>query len=86
MRGLTQVAVSSEEEALSQFFIGQQGRSSARHVLNAASSRSHALFSIGLEMRTSEDASERAVVSCECMHVRMRARMRLACCSFLSKS
>ena len=56
------MAVTSEEEALAQFFSGEQGRSTARHMLNAASSRSHALFSVALEMRTSEDAAERAVV------------------------
>jgi hypothetical protein len=66
VRGLTQVAVAGEEEALSQFFTGEQARSTARHVLNSASSRSHALFSVALEMRTSEDASERAVVRAGC--------------------
>jgi kinesin family protein 6/9 len=33
------------------------------HILNANSSRSHVLFTIHVEMRTSEAASERAVVS-----------------------
>jgi len=58
-----QVPVATEEEALAQFFTGEQGRSAAHHVLNVNSSRSHALFSVALEMRTSEDAAERAVVS-----------------------
>ncbi|MEW5314042.1 MAG: hypothetical protein WDW38_005568 [Sanguina aurantia] len=63
VRGLSTLAVGSEEEALSAFFTGEAGRSVAGHVLNAASSRSHTVFSVHLEMRTSEAASERAVLS-----------------------
>lgn len=51
MRGLTRVPVSSEEEALAQFFVGEQGRATAGHVLNAASSRSHTIFTVHLEVR-----------------------------------
>lgn len=63
VRGLTKVEVKSEEEALAQFFVGDQGRSTAAHVLNSSSSRSHALFTLYLETRTSSEASERAVLS-----------------------
>ncbi|KAL6745955.1 kinesin-like protein [Haematococcus lacustris] len=63
VRGLTLVDVSTEEEALAQYFVGEQGRSTAQHVLNAHSSRSHCVFTLHLEMRTSEAASERAVLS-----------------------
>ncbi len=63
IRGLTKVKVGSEEEALMQYFAGDQGRSTAGHVLNATSSRSHTVFTVHLEMRTSEAASERAVLS-----------------------
>lgn len=63
VRGLTKVEVGSEEEALMQYFAGDQGRSTAGHVLNAQSSRSHCVFSLHVEMRTSEAASERAVLS-----------------------
>lgn len=59
VRGLTRVAVTSEEEALAQFFVGEQGRATAGHVLNASSSRSHALFTIHLEVCT-------AVAVCVC--------------------
>ena len=62
VRGLTQMPASTEEDALAQFFTGEASRSTARHALNVASSRSHALFSVAVEARTSEDASERAVV------------------------
>jgi hypothetical protein len=40
-----------------------QGRSTAHHALNAHSSRSHVLFTVYVEMRTSEAAAERAVLS-----------------------
>ncbi|KAG2434981.1 hypothetical protein HYH02_011980 [Chlamydomonas schloesseri] len=63
VRGLTLVPVRSEEEALAQFFLGEQGRTTAGHVLNAESSRSHTVFTIHVEMRTSDAASERAVLS-----------------------
>eukprot|EP00775_Hariotina_reticulata_P005321 gene5321-5556_t len=63
VRGLTKVEVCSEEAALAQFFTGEQGRSTAVHVLNSNSSRSHVLFSVYIEMRTSEEASEKALVS-----------------------
>lgn len=118
MRGLTRVEVRSEEEALAQFFTGEQGRryvpgghhairsnapmavcpasivgtrplhakstpmvlgaaaadasclffpfttrSTAVHVLNNSSSRSHALFSVYVETRASAEASERALLS-----------------------
>ncbi|GIL58915.1 hypothetical protein Vafri_13928 [Volvox africanus] len=63
VRGLTLIPVSSEEEALAQFFLGEQGRTNAGHVLNAESSRSHTVFTVHVEMRTSEAASERAILS-----------------------
>ncbi|GIM16156.1 hypothetical protein Vretimale_18808 [Volvox reticuliferus] len=63
VRGLTLIPVNSEEEALAQFFLGEQGRTNAGHVLNAESSRSHTVFTVHVEMRTSEAASERAVLS-----------------------
>jgi hypothetical protein len=39
VRGLTKVEVRSEEAALAQFFTGEQGRSTAVHMLNSNSSR-----------------------------------------------
>lgn len=63
VRGLTKVPVFSEEEALRQFFLGEQARSTAQHALNAASSRSHVLFTLHIEMRASAEAEERALLS-----------------------
>jgi hypothetical protein len=57
------VPVSSEEEALRQFFLGEQARSTAQHALNTNSSRSHALFTLRIEMRASAEAEERALLS-----------------------
>lgn len=45
------------------FFMGEAGRSTAQHVLNSNSSRSHCIFTVHLEMRGSSDASERAIKS-----------------------
>lgn len=86
MRGLTQEIVASEEEALAQVFAGEQARSTAPHALNTLSSRSHTLFSVAIEMRTSEDAAERAVVSARGGGDGLRGRLagraaaRVACC------
>ncbi|GMH37608.1 hypothetical protein BSKO_05481 [Bryopsis sp. KO-2023] len=63
VRGLTTHEVKSEEEALALFFMGDQGRSVSQHVLNAHSTRSHCIFTVHLETRSSEDANERAVLS-----------------------
>lgn len=63
VRGLTKVPVSSEEEALRQFFLGEQARSTAQHALNSSSSRSHVLFTLHIEMRASAEAEERALLS-----------------------
>jgi kinesin family protein 6/9 len=63
VRGLTKVPVTTEEEALRQFFLGEQARSTAQHALNANSSRSHALFTLHLQMRASAEAEERALLS-----------------------
>lgn len=40
-----------------------QGRSTSRHVLNSNSSRSHCVFTVHLEIRNSDAASERAVLA-----------------------
>ena len=63
VRGLCMQEVRSEEEALGMFFLGEAGRSTAQHVLNSNSSRSHCVFTVHLEMRGSSDANERAIKS-----------------------
>lgn len=61
--GLRQVEVRTEEEALSQFFLGEQMRSTSEHVLNKHSSRSHCIFTVHLEVKTSSSLAEKAIVS-----------------------
>lgn len=61
--GLRQVEVRSEEEALSQFFLGEQMRSTSDHVLNKNSSRSHCIFTVYVEVKTSSSISEKAITS-----------------------
>lgn len=63
MRGLTWQECPSEGAALEAFFAGQAGRSSSAHALNSASSRSHCVFTLQLEMRSTAEGAERAVVS-----------------------
>ncbi|KAF5834060.1 kinesin motor domain-containing protein [Dunaliella salina] len=61
--GLRSVTVSSEKEALALLFEGEANRVISEHQLNRESSRSHAIFTIGLEMRTSNDLSGTVVAS-----------------------
>ncbi len=49
VRGLTRVPVRSAEEALSSLFEGDANRAVAEHALNAASTRSHCVFTLYLE-------------------------------------
>ena len=63
MRGLSCVPVQSEEEALSAFYRGDQCRCVSPHLLNKNSSRSHCLLTLHIEMRTSMEANDRAVLS-----------------------
>eukprot|EP00899_Mesostigma_viride_P011692 jgi/Mesvir1/20523/Mv25338-RA.1 len=53
----------SEEEALSIFFQGEVGRTTAVHYLNKASSRSHCVFTLYLQSTSGYDASEKVTVS-----------------------
>jgi len=63
VRGITKRAVASEEEALSVFFMGENGRATSQHVLNSNSSRSHCIFTLHLETLHGGDDSERCIVS-----------------------
>jgi hypothetical protein len=53
----------SEEDALGLLFEGETNRAIAEHQLNKASSRSHTLFSMTLEVRPQGAADERVLVS-----------------------
>ena len=51
VKNLTRHSVSSEEEAMRLLFEGEANRAVAEHKLNRASSRSHAVFTVSLELR-----------------------------------
>jgi hypothetical protein len=51
------MVVATEEDALSLLFEGETNRAIAEHQLNRSSSRSHAIFSISLELRSADESS-----------------------------
>ncbi|KAG7396674.1 Exosome complex component RRP45 [Phytophthora boehmeriae] len=58
VRGLMKALVSSEEQALDLVFQGDTCRAVAEHALNAASTRSHCIFTLYLERKRSAMASQ----------------------------
>jgi kinesin family protein 6/9 len=58
VRGLTKALVSSEEQALDLVFQGDTSRAVAEHALNAASTRSHCIFTLYLERKRSAMSSQ----------------------------
>jgi kinesin family protein 6/9 len=63
VKGLTRRPVDSEEAALNMLFEGETNRSIASHDMNAASTRSHCIFTIWLESRSRIGASEKVMHS-----------------------
>ncbi|GBG65203.1 hypothetical protein CBR_g49995 [Chara braunii] len=55
LKGVNTVMVTNEQEALSLLFEGETNRAIAEHQLNRSSSRSHAIFTIALELRSNID-------------------------------
>jgi Kinesin motor domain len=62
-QGLSRKQAHSEQEALAAFFTAEAARARAQTHRNGASSRSHAIFHINLEIRRSAEASEKALVA-----------------------
>jgi kinesin family protein 6/9 len=52
VRGLTQVPVGSEEDALRALFAAESVRTTAQHALNARSNRAHCIFTVHLQQRS----------------------------------
>jgi len=52
IRNLSTVAISTEEEGINQLFIGDTNRAIAETPMNQASTRSHCIFTIHLEIMT----------------------------------
>jgi kinesin family protein 6/9 len=59
VRGLTEVGVETENEALNLLFTGQLSRTTAMHKLNKKSNRSHSIFTVYLQQRQASGVSER---------------------------
>jgi kinesin family protein 6/9 len=52
VKGLTRVPVTSEEECLNLLFKGELSRTTATHLLNKRSNRSHCVFTLHIEQRS----------------------------------
>lgn len=63
VKGLTQQHCRNEEEALNALFEGEQTRATADNSANKTSSRSHAIFTIHLESRSTVESSEKVIHS-----------------------
>ncbi|RKO99206.1 hypothetical protein CXG81DRAFT_14836, partial [Caulochytrium protostelioides] len=61
--GLTVVPLRSEHQAFDAFFTGNANRTTAEHQMNAASSRSHAVFTLLIEMRSKVESNEKITFS-----------------------
>lgn len=63
VRGLTEIVVRNETEALNLLFSGELARTTATHKLNRKSNRSHSIFTVYLQQRLRSGVSERVVHS-----------------------
>lgn len=63
VRGLTQVEVVSEQDALDQLFNGELQRTVAEHQLNKRSNRSHCIFTFHIAQKSRAGGNERVVHS-----------------------
>lgn len=63
VRGLRLVTCRNEEEALNCLFEGEQQRATTDNNLNMNSSRSHAIFTIHIESRSTIEQSEKVILS-----------------------
>ncbi|RLN78492.1 hypothetical protein BBJ28_00006393 [Nothophytophthora sp. Chile5] len=63
VRGLTQVEVRSEQEALDQLFNGELQRTVAEHQLNKRSNRSHCVFTFHIAQKSRAGGTERVTLS-----------------------
>ena len=59
VRGLTEIEVANENEALNLLFSGELARTTAQHKLNRRSNRSHSVFTIYVQQRQRSGVSER---------------------------
>jgi len=63
IRGLNEVQIDSEQDALNYLYSGELARTTSQHKLNKRSNRSHSIFTIFLQQRARSGVSERIVCS-----------------------
>lgn len=63
VRGLTEVEVKNEVEALNLMFTGELARTTATHKLNRRSNRSHSVFTVYIQQRQRSGVSEKVAHS-----------------------
>ena len=63
VRGLTEVVVATEQDALNLLFSGELGRTTAQHKLNRQSNRSHSVFTVYVQQQARSGVSERVISS-----------------------
>ena len=63
VRGLNEVQIDSEQDALNYLYSGELARTTSQHKLNKRSNRSHSIFTIFLQQRARSGVSERIVCS-----------------------
>ena len=63
MRGLNEIPVTNENEALNLLFSGELARTTAQHKLNRRSNRSHSIFTIYIQQRQKSGINERVTHS-----------------------
>ena len=63
VKGLMRRICNNEEEAFSMLFEGETNRTISEHKLNKASTRSHCIFTVYLEMRSRVESSEKVIFS-----------------------
>ena len=63
VKGLTKHTVANEEEAFNLLFEGESNRTVSEHQLNKASTRSHCIFTISIEMKSKVESSEKVLTS-----------------------
>lgn len=63
VKGLTRVPITSEEQALDLLFQGEVRRTTAEHLLNKNSNRSHCIFTVYVRQRSRLGAAEKVLSS-----------------------
>ncbi len=63
VRGLNEVLIKSEQDALNYLYSGELARTTSQHKLNRKSNRSHSIFTIYIQQRAKSGVSERIVCS-----------------------